>query len=109
MALTPEQKKRLAKEARRLAMECVRGTAPAFGTGTELNGVDGGPNCVLGHVYCRAEPPLAKHMHTQLFTLTDWPNPEWSVVTAANDYYPPAQRQAAVVFPLLALADALEQ
>src|SRR5256885_8119097 len=51
--MTLQQRKKLAEAARELAMECVAGTAPEFGTGVEFHR-DGSPCCALGHVLCRA-------------------------------------------------------
>lgn len=97
MDLTRQQRKRLAREARKLAMECVEGTAPEFGFSVLF--VDRAPHCSFGHLAVRSN--------------IQWPynprNDDMHIVAEANDMrLSMAERHAALVFPLLALATALD-
>ena len=98
--LTKKELRRLAKEARVLAMECVDGRAPALAYGT-LGDEFG--HCAMGWIIKRAcgSPFATNH---------EWGGPLEPVsrlVVDANNTVS-TNRHAAVVFPLLALADALE-
>ena len=91
---------RLAMEARKLAMECAEGTAPEFGT--ESSGTLAEPNCAMGHMISRAglEPSSAYY----------WMGGDCGLVLIANDFAKDhADRQSRLVFPLLALAEELEE
>lgn len=99
MRLTAVQRKRLAREARKLAMECVEGTAPEFGIG-ELWVKGSGPCCAMGHLCARAGARSsigADHLYLGIPT-------ERYLVTTAND----AEDMDTLPWAFLALADALE-
>jgi len=105
--MTKTERRKLAKEARKLAMECAVGTAPEFETGRLFYGYDPHqPACVLGHVYFRFHgedtPP---HW---LVEMRDEILPVLEVLVEGNNTSQPEERKDAVVFPLLAVADALE-
>jgi hypothetical protein len=97
--MTAQDRKKLAKAARELAMECVAGTAPEFGRGWHSN-------CALATVYRRAFGDDAEWMYF------DWDDQSAIksrlALTTANDYSHWSKRHRAVVAPLNALADALE-
>jgi len=90
---------RLAIEARKLAMECADGTAPRFGT--RSCGTLAEPNCAMGHMISRIglEPyPVYCGISDRL------------LVVVANDFAKDhADRHSRLVFPLLALAEELEE
>jgi hypothetical protein len=105
MNLTKEQKKRLAEKVREVASECAEGVPLKLGVYRAFvlnaDGLPVGPNCFLGHAMWRAD--LADHDTAEL------PDERW-LVTDANDYASSAEdRRRRVVFPALALADALEE
>jgi hypothetical protein len=105
--LTQQQKKRLAKEARKLAMECVEGTAPRLGVDREFL-ANGKPCCSLGHVFARSGfRPIRPRSHFADIYF-ELPGSERRELVTANDEARDNERAAWVVFPLLALADALE-
>lgn len=97
--LTSKERKRLAKEARKLAMECVEGTAPKFGTGREFK--DGKPCCAMGHVTARAGlGPVDESSGPLSWCISQH---DWCVAAFAND-----DRPTELPWALLSLADALE-
>jgi hypothetical protein len=113
--LTTRQKRALAREARNLAMECVEGTAPVLAR----HWYDCGERCAFAWAQERAGCGLE---NVEEFGERDW----WSVmshlggfkseigaaaslVAVENDAAADTDRACAVVFPLLALADALEE
>lgn len=112
--LTDRQRHRLAKEARKLAMECVEGTAPRLGNDLFWNGDR--PVCALAHVAFRAGVPkraisgflseddhrFALDTHAVSQTLADALRD--SRLTCGDPDY-----NAAAPFALLALADALDE
>lgn len=105
MNLTSKQLRRAAREARKLALECADGLAPCLGV--EDYGCAGAPICAVGHVMDRAGWPRGFMTGDFIEACPDSADAV-NEVTAANDYAPSIERHEAVVFPLLALADALE-
>jgi hypothetical protein len=109
MNLTKEQKKRLAKEAEKLAMECVEGTAPVFHNHAFWFGDQ--PLCALAHVEARAGVPRCSicwpmegadsSVAEESIAVTASLDEAWREKLFAPDY------ASAAVFPLLYLADGL--
>lgn len=101
--MTRAQRGRLAREARRLAMECVEGTAP------EMN--DFWCGCAIGIVVKRAgltpDGWFAAKLDAMVSNPTD--HPAYGIVSQATRERIFRHNPTAVVFPLLALADALEE
>jgi hypothetical protein len=91
--------KKLAAAAREIAMECAAGTAPEMGSGTYFN--DAGPCCPVGHVFAKAG---ARELWQVSFCLVRVP----AYIARRSDACPDADRNDAVIFPLLAWADELE-
>jgi hypothetical protein len=100
LELTAAQRKRLAREARKLAYEVVEGTAPNFGTGREFDD-NNQPLCAVGHVAARAK--IAPWTWVMGNPIGRAAYADWLIVTAANDGYRPA-----LPWALLSIADALE-
>jgi hypothetical protein len=122
IALTPEEKKRLAEEAEILAMECLEGRGPEFTA-------DNYCGCGIGVLIKRGLPDRwsdnyigGQHPYYLLAVEIDRHLPEESgplglvsraLQGAVNEVFDrggtdfAAKMQAAVVFPLLALRDAL--
>ena len=94
---------RLAKEARKMAMECVESTAPEFGIGSlDRYGV---PCCALGHLGYRVTGDAQEMLSSKYCGVSGL----LFIVERANDYAcDHADRDSRLVFPLLALADELE-
>ena len=92
---------RLAKEARKMAMECVESTAPRFGTRFCGNRAD--PICAMGHLISRAglEP------YPVYYGIGH--GDKWLVIEANDRAKDHADRNSRLVFPLLAFADELEK
>lgn len=100
--LTAEEKKRLAVSIRGLALDCAAGTAPRFGDYFFF--MAGKPCCFIGHAASRSG--LDSNV---LMESGDFPRAEYFAVLDANDGAPtPSERASRLVFPGLALADALE-
>lgn len=101
--LTPEEKKRLAEEAEKLALECAEGRAPPLARG-ELQ-TDDGHHCVMGEISFRACGDAHKYGWLN-YESSDVREARWDLVLSNNNARP-EDRHSAVVFPLLALRDAL--
>lgn len=103
--LTKEQTKRLAKEARKLAMECVEGRAPNFGNYFEFS-EDGSPCCANGHVAARSGFAYDRCGFNPLYDAL--PDREsraaWFTVGCVNDH-----ERAGLPWALLSFADVLEE
>lgn len=113
--LTMPERKRLAREARKLATECAEGTAPAFDP-TSYCG------CAIGEILARTGSRPSPESETvnkawHLAVEIDGMLPDEQAIggmglvsNALIDYgdYDGVSMHSAVVFPLLALADALE-
>lgn len=108
---------RFAEECRRLASECVEGTAPPLALWHLDDGY--GRHCAIGWALARTEPPRdAWKVFYDIANVTggsvplDAPErqqkPDAAVIDANNET-PEEERHLAVVFPLLWLADEVER
>lgn len=105
--LTKAQRKRLAKEMRGLALECAAGVPVplgahglfTYGKGSKVTG----PACFLGHVYWRAGFRNSDEIGIGMPY-----SEERTLIDANDDAASVEDRRLRVVFPGLALADALE-
>ena len=97
--------KKLAAAAREIAMECAAGTALRFGKGKMFT-ARGAPSCAVGHVLARigaTSYPVEFDGYCSLYRMSFM---NWT--EDANDGALPADRNDAVIFPLLAWADELD-
>lgn len=97
MTLTKAQKRKLAKAARELAMECVAGTAPSMTPGVLW---DDGPGCAMGQLAAKIGAVGHRAAHC---VYNECPFPDRVIVADASDTRPDA-----LPWALLSLADELE-
>lgn len=97
-------KRKVAREARKLAMECVTGEAPPLIQWMLCSESHGRKRyCVAGLLAHRA----CGDIYSVIDRLHDLP--EVDILVTANNEASDADRHGAVVFPLLALADACDE
>lgn len=103
--MTRTERLKLAKAARELAMECVAGTAPKFDGTLYYFGKK--PACALAHVEKRAGAPMRSicNMYLDEFPYFEHSNLVSEALYPGDEEMP----DGAVVFPLLGLADELEE
>ena len=112
--LTKTEKKRLAREARALAMECVNGKIPKLSWHSYCGCAAHAVAVRAGYTGATAEAVAEEVAGYQPFDLDDrkpvgFPQGFFHLIDEATYYESTGEQRGAVVFPLLALADALEE
>src|SRR5229473_1290317 len=105
--LTRTQLHRAAREARKLADQVLTGRSPQMDGRTyyHYDSEPPTPNCALTYIEVRADMPR--------YSLCDGYTPNWPAIEAtalvSDALFDPDNPPGAVAFPLLALADALDE